>query len=151
MTYYGIGRRKSAIAQVFLVDLFSQKVSGSSFQPVEQSSENWSRLGSSGVTKFDIQINGSIFTDYFQNDISAIQYIKQLVQTFNQFFKIKIKVSGGGKTSQKEAIHLALARAFCQVDPSFKKPNLLTQDSRIKERKKYGLKKARKAPQYSKR
>nr|YP_010447289.1 ribosomal protein S9 [Halimeda opuntia]UTN43209.1 ribosomal protein S9 [Halimeda opuntia] len=153
MTYYGIGRRKSAIAQVFLVDLYSQKGSSGSFQPAEQSSENWSRLGfsSSGVTKFDIQINGSIFTDYFQNDISAIQYIKQLVQAFNQFFKIKIKVSGGGKTSQKEAIHLALARAFCQIDPSFKKPNLLTQDSRIKERKKYGLKKARKAPQYSKR
>nr|BBN51394.1 30S ribosomal protein S9 [Halimeda borneensis] len=150
MTYYGIGRRKSAIAQVFLVDLYSQKVSGGSFQPAEQSSENFGS-SSSGVTKFDIQINGSIFTDYFQNDISAIQYIKQLVQAFNQFFKIKIKVSGGGKTSQKEAIHLALARAFCQIDPSFKKPNLLTQDSRIKERKKYGLKKARKAPQYSKR
>ena len=142
--YYGIGRRKSAIAQVFIVGS-ADETAGYPFQTAE-----------SGVTHFDIQINGSIFTDYFQND-PLLHYlggegdIKQLIQTFNRFLKIKIKVSGGGKTSQKEAIHLALARAFCQIDPSFKKPNLLTQDSRIKERKKYGLKKARKAPQYSKR
>ena len=126
-TYYGIGRRKSAIAQVFIVK--------------SNSSESFS------VSQ--ILVNQSSLTNYFQTEALAFQYIQKLVG--NKFFKIKVKVSGGGKTSQKEAIHLALARAFCKIDSTFKKPNLLTQDSRIKERKKYGLKKARKAPQYSKR
>nr|AYC64663.1 ribosomal protein S9 [Halimeda minima] len=128
-TYYGIGRRKSAIAQVFIVK--------------SNSSESFS------VSQ--ILVNQSSLTNYFQTEALAFQYIQKLVPEGNKFFKIKVKVSGGGKTSQKEAIHLALARAFCKIDSTFKKPNLLTQDSRIKERKKYGLKKARKAPQYSKR
>ena len=130
-TYYGIGRRKSAIAQAFIVK--------------SNSSESFS------VSQ--ILVNQSSLTNYFQTEALAFQYIQNFVLGFaeSQFFKIKVKVSGGGKTSQKEAIHLALARAFCKIDSTFKKPNLLTQDSRIKERKKYGLKKARKAPQYSKR
>nr|YP_009306325.1 ribosomal protein S9 [Caulerpa cliftonii]AOP19229.1 ribosomal protein S9 [Caulerpa cliftonii] len=70
-------------------------------------------------------------------------------------FEIQCFVSGGGLTAQKEAICLALARAICKMDQKFrpilKKKAFLTQDSRIKERRKYGLKKARKAPQFSKR
>lgn len=135
LRYYGIGRRKSAIAQVFIVKSNSSDDDDSVSQ---------------------IMVNQSSLTNYFQNENDAIQYIENFLRNFNLYkksfsFKIKVKVSGGGKTSQKEAIHLALARAFCKIDSSFKKPNLLTQDSRIKERKKYGLKKARKAPQYSKR
>ena len=70
-------------------------------------------------------------------------------------FDIVALVKGGGLTGQTEAIRLGVARQLCQLDnenrPSLKKLNLLTRDSRVKERKKYGLRKARKAPQYSKR
>nr|ALO63392.1 ribosomal protein S9 [Carteria sp. SAG 8-5] len=69
-----------------------------------------------------------------------------------------VKVKGGGLIGQAEAIKLAVARALCLIDQSsnnirkvFKLKGYLTQDSRVKERRKYGLKKARKAPQYSKR
>lgn len=128
---YGIGRRKTAIAQVFLSE--------------------------AEIVEGEIQVNGLSLADYFQSPQTALQnflfeFNKSLQVSGGGFNKsVKVKVSGGGQTSQKEAIRLALARAFCKIDPTFKKPNLLTQDSRIKERKKYGLKKARKAPQYSKR
>ena len=66
-----------------------------------------------------------------------------------------ITVSGGGMTAQAEAIRLAIARALCLIDPSYrsllKVEGFLTRDAREKERRKYGLKKARKAPQFSKR
>nr|AOP19094.1 ribosomal protein S9 [Halimeda discoidea] len=130
MSYYGIGRRKSAVAQVFVVD-------------GEPKVED----------ELKIQVNNLSLIHYFQNDQNAIQYIQNFCSTFNNNndlndLKVTVKVCGGGNTSQKEAIHLALARAFCKIDLNLKKP---TQDCRIKERKKYGLKKARKAPQYSKR
>nr|YP_005089865.1 ribosomal protein S9 [Pedinomonas minor]ACQ90887.1 ribosomal protein S9 [Pedinomonas minor] len=66
-----------------------------------------------------------------------------------------ITVSGGGMSAQAEAIRLAIARALCLIDPSYrsllKVEGFLTRDAREKERRKYGLKKARKAPQFSKR
>lgn len=135
MKYYGIGRRKSAVAQVFILE----KTSGS------QSGQT--------VLKNDVIINQKKFFDYFQNDRTTIQNIQQLLKIFAKPSKIMVTVSGGGLTGQKDAICLALARALIQSGfyPVLKKQNWLTQDARVKERKKYGLKKARKAPQYSKR
>ena len=70
-------------------------------------------------------------------------------------FDISIKVIGGGSSGQAGAITHGIARALCRYDPdsrpSLKKAGLLTRDARMKERKKYGLKRARKAPQYTKR
>ena len=135
MKYYGIGRRKSAVAQVFIL---------------EKTSES---LMNQTVLKNDVIINQKKFFDYFQNDRNTIQNIQQLLKIFAKPSKIMVTVSGGGLSGQKEAICLALARAFIQSGfyPVLKEQNWLTQDARVKERKKYGLKKARKAPQYSKR
>ena len=70
-------------------------------------------------------------------------------------YRVVAKVSGGGHTGQAGALLHGIARALCEADPGLraplKKAGLLTRDSRVKERKKYGLKKARKAPQYTKR
>jgi small subunit ribosomal protein S9 len=70
-------------------------------------------------------------------------------------FDILARITGGGVTGQAGALRLGIARALILVDPenrpSLKKAGFLTRDARVKERKKYGLKKARKAPQYSKR
>ena len=70
-------------------------------------------------------------------------------------YDILVKVEGGGLTGQADSIRLGVARALCQLDPDNRKPlkteGYLTRDPRAKERKKYGLRKARKAPQYSKR
>jgi small subunit ribosomal protein S9 len=70
-------------------------------------------------------------------------------------FDISVKVEGGGTSGQAGAIAHGIARALCRHDPDFrpalKKAGLLTRDARMKERKKYGLKRARKAPQYTKR
>ena len=70
-------------------------------------------------------------------------------------FDIYVNVKGGGFTGQAGAIRHGIARALCEADPSYrpalKKAGFLSRDPRMKERKKYGLKKARKAPQFSKR
>lgn len=70
-------------------------------------------------------------------------------------FDITVKVEGGGSSGQAGAIAHGIARALCRYDPDYrpvlKKAGLLTRDARMKERKKYGLKRARKAPQYTKR
>ena len=138
MKYYGLGRRKSAVAQVFIF---------------EKSKKNSDSLINQIVLKNDVIVNQKKFFDYFQNDRNTIQNIQQLLKIFDKPSKIMITVSGGGLTGQKEAICLALAKALIQIKfyPVLKKQNRLTQDARVKERKKYGLKKARKAPQYSKR
>ena len=72
-----------------------------------------------------------------------------------EIFDVFANLRGGGITGQAGALRLAIARALCEWDvedrPALKKAGFLTRDSRAKERKKYGLKKARKAPQYSKR
>ena len=73
----------------------------------------------------------------------------------NKKFDVTVKVEGGGVVSQAEAIRHGIAKSLIEIDPlnkpTLKKAGLLTRDSRVKERKKYGLKRARKAPQFSKR
>jgi small subunit ribosomal protein S9 len=77
------------------------------------------------------------------------------VLSMQRKFDITVKVEGGGTSGQAGAIAHGIARALCRYDPEFrpalKKAGLLTRDPRMKERKKYGLKRARKAPQYTKR
>lgn len=72
-----------------------------------------------------------------------------------QNYNVVARVHGGGPSGQAGALRLGIARALCRLDPEFrpplKKAGLLTRDPRVKERKKYGLRKARKRPQYSKR
>ena len=124
----GLGKHKQAIARVFLVsgkgDLTVNKVSG---------------------TKY-LQYNESYLTSVWA-PLKALNLENQ--------FDIVAFVNGGGLTGQTYAIQLGVARRLCQMNNdnrSFLKPfGFLTRDSRIKERKKYGLRKARKAPQYSKR
>lgn len=124
----GLGKRKQAIARVFLIpgegNLIINKVSGEKY----------------------LQYNASYLNKVWDP-------LKKL-QLENQF-DIIVLVKGGGLTGQTEAIQLGVARLICKIDPTNRtilKPfGLLTRDARIKERKKYGLRKARKAPQYSKR
>jgi small subunit ribosomal protein S9 len=124
----GIGKRKQAVARVFLIpgegNLIINKVSGNKYLQYNDSYLNtvWSPLEKLNLEK--------------QFDIIAL-------------------VRGGGLTGQTEAIKLGVARQLCKIEKENRailKPfGFLTRDSRIKERKKYGLRKARKAPQYSKR
>jgi small subunit ribosomal protein S9 len=124
----GLGKRKQAVARVFLIpgqgNLIINKISG---------------------TKY-LQYNDT----YLNNVWSPLQILNLEKQ-----FDIVALVKGGGLTGQAEAIQLGVARQLCKLDNQNRtvlKPfGLLTRDSRIKERKKYGLRKARKAPQYSKR
>ena len=124
----GLGKRKQAIARVFLVpgegNLIINKVSGEKY----------------------LQYN----TTYLNKVWDPLKKLNLENQ-----FDIIVLVKGGGLTGQTEAIQLGVARLICKMDPqnrSILKPfGLLTRDARIKERKKYGLRKARKAPQYSKR
>ena len=124
----GLGKRKQAIARVFLVpgdgNLIINKVSGEKY----------------------LQYN----TTYLNKIWDPLKKLNLENQ-----FDITVLVKGGGLTGQTEAIQLGVARLICKMDPqnrSILKPfGLLTRDARIKERKKYGLRKARKAPQYSKR
>ena len=124
----GLGKRKQAIARVFLVpgegNLIINKVSGEKY----------------------LQYN----TTYLNKVWDPLKKLNLENQ-----FDIKVIVKGGGLTGQTDAIQLGVARLICKMDPQNRtilKPfGLLTRDARIKERKKYGLRKARKAPQYSKR
>lgn len=124
----GLGKRKRAIAQVFLVP-------GS---------------GNLIINK----VPGEKYLQYNQNYLNYIKDPLEKLQLSNQF-DIVVSVKGGGLTGQTEAIQLGIARLLCKIENinrSILKPyGFLTRDSRIKERKKYGLRKARKAPQYSKR
>lgn len=124
----GLGKRKQAIARVFLIpgkgNLVINKVSGNKY----------------------LQYN-----DTYLNTVWAP--LKEL--SLEKQFDILVLVKGGGLTGQTDAIKLGVARQLCKLDQNNRvllKPfGFLTRDSRIKERKKYGLRKARKAPQYSKR
>lgn len=125
---YSLGRKKTSIAKVTLIP------------------------DSSGII-----INEKPANKYFQNNdiyLSKIQKPLQILGLLKKY-KIYIKAHGGGLSGQSSAIQLAIARFLCQKKPLYRSPlcsiNLLTRDSRCKERRKYGLKKARKAPQYSKR
>jgi len=125
--FYGTGRRKSSVARVYLVP------------------------GSGKVT-----INKRDMDDYFGLETLKI-IVRQPLEATNTADKYdaKITVRGGGFTVQAGAIRHGIARALLTVDadfrPTLKKAVFLTRDSRMKERKKYGLKKARRAPQFSKR
>ncbi|MGQ9800461.1 MAG: 30S ribosomal protein S9 [Candidatus Saccharicenans sp.] len=129
--YYGTGKRKNAIARVFL------------------------RSGKGDIT---LVVNKKLrpFEEYFKLDSLrlAIRQPLMVTETENKF-DIFMRVEGGGLRGQAEAIRLGVARALVEFNrelrPILRTANLLTRDSRIKERKKYGLLAARKAPQYHKR
>jgi small subunit ribosomal protein S9 len=125
--YYGTGRRKSSVARVRLVP------------------------GEGNVT-----VNDRSLDEYF--GLETLKVISRqplvLTQTENKF-DVFVNVIGGGFTGQAGAIRHGIARALLKADEEFraalKKAGYLTRDPRMKERKKYGLKKARRAPQFSKR
>jgi small subunit ribosomal protein S9 len=126
--FYGTGRRKTAVARVRLLP------------------------GTGTVT-----VNGKGLTEYFGGRQLNEIMITQPLRVANRMgqFNISVKVVGGGTTGQVGAVRHGIARALIQSDetlrPALKKQGLLTRDARAKERKKPGLKRARKAPQYTKR
>ena len=128
LQFWGTGRRKKAIARVRLIP------------------------GGNGT----IVINDRALEDYFPQ--GTLQYIvKQPIALLEveSKYDIIVNVVGGGYTGQAGAIRLGIARALLEAEensrPALKKEGFLTRDPRAKERKKYGLKKARRAPQFSKR
>jgi small subunit ribosomal protein S9 len=124
--YYGTGRRKSSIARVYIT---------------------------SG--KGEITVNGRAVKDYFPFETLLLN-LKQPLAMLNaeDRYDIVCYVTGGGFTGQAEAIRLGIARALLEAGEdrsALKVAGMLTRDARCKERKKYGLKGARRAPQFSKR
>ncbi|MFU8793116.1 MAG: 30S ribosomal protein S9 [Acholeplasmataceae bacterium] len=125
--YFGTGRRKSSVARVILT---------------------------SGKGAF--LINGRPFDEYIPSAATRLDVTQPLVLTENDGrYDITVNVNGGGLTGQAGAIRLGITRALLEMNPELRailKPaGLITRDSRSKERKKYGLKAARRAPQFSKR
>ena len=104
----------------------------------------------------EFTLNGRLLDSYFPNKVHQ-QLIKEPLVTVEkaEIYDVIARLHGGGVTGQAGALRLAIARALIEVDetdrPALKKAGFLTRDARATERKKYGLKKARKAPQYSKR
>ena len=126
--YWGTGRRKKAIARVRLIP------------------------NGTGA----IVINKKTIDEYFGLDTLKLIVRQPLVLTESESkYDVMVNVCGGGYTGQAGAIRHGIARALVlaepELRPTVKKAGYLTRDSRMKERKKYGLKKARKAPQFSKR
>lgn len=105
----------------------------------------------------EIVINQKSGVDYFHSVANGLGICRTPLEIFqsDKAYNIIIEVSGGGLQGQTQAIRLAVAKAISSLDAAkrvkLRNLGLLTRDTRIKERKKYGLKKARKAPQYSKR
>ena len=102
------------------------------------------------------KLNGRTLEDYFPNKVHQ-QLIREpfvILEKAEQYDVVGL-LHGGGTSGQAGALRLGIARALIEIDPddrpALKKAGFLTRDPRVKERKKYGLKKARKAPQYSKR
>jgi small subunit ribosomal protein S9 len=126
--YEGIGRRKTSSARVRL------------------------HTGGTGT----ITVNDKPATEYFGRETDVLNLLTplKLVGAENRF-DVTVKVSGGGTTGQADAVAMGVARALLTSDPELKgvlrKAGYLTRDARAKERKKPGLKRARKAPQYTKR
>ncbi len=125
--YRGTGRRKKAIARVIL------------------------RPG-----KGEITINKRAYAEYLPSALARLDVSQPLVLTANEStFDITVSVFGGGLIGQAGAIRLGITRALLEVNPEYRKilkpAGLITIDPRVKERKKYGLKSARRAPQFSKR
>jgi len=126
-TVHKIGRRKKAVARVFVSE-----------------------------GKGNIVVNKRDLNDYFSTATLQAKVKSPLVLTDNvESYDISINVSGGGVTGQAEAVRLAISRALCEINEEFRtvlKPEgLLTRDPRMVERKKFGQKKARKKFQFSKR
>jgi len=125
--FYGTGRRKNAVARVFLVPGEGRVIINN--RPV---SEYFGRRTLEMIVRQPMELTGVASR-----------------------FDIQAKVLGGGISGQAGAIKLGIARALIQADPNLRIPlkraGFLTRDPRMKERRKYGLKKARRAPQYSKR
>ena len=126
--FYGTGRRKSSIARVRLLN------------------------GNGKIT-----INGKDMEEYFGVDTLKVIVKQPLVATNTlEKYDVVAKVTGGGISGQAGAVRHGIARALLEANsteyrPTLKAAGFLTRDSRMKERKKYGLKKARKSPQFSKR
>ncbi|CCY08290.1 MAG: 30S ribosomal protein S9 [Coprobacillus sp. 28_7] len=125
--YYGTGRRKSSVARVRLVP------------------------GSGKIT-----INDRTFADYIPSAAVRLDVLQPLNMTNTQTsYDVLVNVCGGGIVGQAGAIRHGISRALLEVNPEFravlKKAGMLMRDPRAKERKKYGLKGARRAPQFSKR
>lgn len=126
--YYGTGRRKSAVARVRLYP-------------------------GSGT----IEVNNKPAREYFGGRDLYQLTISEPLRLTNLFdrFSIQVRVAGGGMSGQAGAVRHGIARALARFDPdlraALRRAGLLTRDARVKERKKVGLKRARKAPQYTKR
>jgi len=125
--YFGTGRRKSSVARVILT---------------------------SGKGAFIV--NGREFDEYFPSAATRLDVVQTLQLTESEGkYDITVNVNGGGLTGQAGAIRLGITRALLEINPELRKilkpAGLITRDPRSKERKKYGLKKARRAPQFSKR
>jgi small subunit ribosomal protein S9 len=124
---WGTGRRKCAIAQVRLY------------------------AGGGGIT-----VNGKPYTEVFPRMDHRAKIVSPLeVTEMGDKFRVEVKVAGGGITGQADAIRHGIARALVReseaLKPTLRKAGFLTRDPRVKERKKPGLRRARKAPQYTKR
>lgn len=125
--YYGTGRRKSSVARVRLI---------------------------SGTGK--ITINNVDVEEYLPSKLLLIDLLQPLEMTnMKDKFDVIVNVNGGGYSGQAGAIRLGITRALMESDgtlrPVLKSAGMVTRDARVKERKKYGLKGARRAPQFSKR
>jgi small subunit ribosomal protein S9 len=126
--YWGTGRRKTAVARVRLVPGNGKLV-----------------------------INGKPGEIHLQGNAAYLSATRAPLETLGleNDYDILVNVRGGGLTGHADAIRMGVARALCELDPDNRKPlkveGYLTRDPRAKERKKYGLRKARKAPQFSKR
>ena len=126
--YEGIGRRKTSTARVRL------------------------HTGGTGA----VTVNDKPMAEYFGRQADSMKAVAPLkLAGAEQRFDVTVKVSGGGDTGQADAAAMGVARALLEVDaelkPMLRKAGYLTRDARAKERKKPGLKRARKAPQYTKR
>ena len=106
--------------------------------------------------KGNVTVNKKNIDEYFGRDVAKMIVRQPLVLTkTSENYDVDAKVQGGGSFGQAGAIRLAISKALLEENPDFradlKKAGYLTRDSRVKERKKVGLKKARKSPQFSKR
>lgn len=125
--FFGTGRRKSSVARVILTN-----------------------------GKGEFLINGRTFEEYIPSAATRLDVLQPLTLTESEGkYDISVNVNGGGITGQAGAIRLGITRALLEINPDLRsvlKPaGLITRDPRSKERKKYGLKKARKSSQFSKR
>ncbi len=129
LRYNGLGRRKTSVARIYMTP---------------------------NKGKGKITINGVDLEKYFARKTLVQDLMQPLVITENvNNFDIKVNVKGGGFTGQAGAVRHGIVRALLQASEDYRKPlkaaGLITRDSRVKERKKYGLKAARRSPQFSKR